>query len=128
MVHLTPQAKALLDGKNFPCVATLMPDGSPQVAPVWAERDGDDIIINATVRRQRYRNLKRDPRVALTVFDMSNPYSKVIIFGRAVEITTKGGEAHIDKLAMKYRGSKYELHKPEEPRVIIRIRPERIAT
>jgi PPOX class probable F420-dependent enzyme len=127
MVHLTDHAKALLDGKNFPCVATLMPDGSPQVAPVWVERDGDDIIINATVKRQRYRNLRRDPRVAVTVFDMSNPYSKVIIRGRAVEITTQGGEEHIDKLSTKYHGRKYDYHKTDEPRVIIRIRPERIS-
>ena len=127
MVHLTAKAKELLDGKNFPCVATLMSDGSPQVAPVWVERDGDEIVINATVKRQRYRNLIRDPRVALTVFDMSNPYSKVIIRGRVVDITTKGGEEHIDKLSMKYRGRKYDFHKPDEPRVIMRIRPERIS-
>jgi len=103
-----------------------MPDGSPQVAPVWAERDGDDIVLNATVKRQRYRNLKRDPRLAITVFDMSDPYSKVIIWGRAIEITTEGGENHIDKLSLKYRGRKYDFHKSDEPRVIIRVRPERI--
>jgi PPOX class probable F420-dependent enzyme len=126
LIHLTAKAKALIDGKNFPCVATLMPDGSPQVAPVWVERDGDDIMLNATVRRQRYRNLKRDPRVAITVFDMLNPYSKVIIWGRAIEITTNGAEDHIDKLSLKYRGKKYDLHRSDEPRVIIRVRPDRI--
>ena len=127
MIHLTEQAKRLLDGKNFPCVATLMPDGSPQVAPVWVERDGDIIVINATVKRQRYRNLRRDPRVALTVFDMKDPYSKVIIRGKAVQITKVGAEDHIDKLSMKYHGRKYDFHKADEPRVIIRIQPERIS-
>jgi len=126
MVHLTELAKRLLDGKNFPCVATLMPDGSPQVAPVWVERDGDIVVINATVKRQRYLNLKRDKRVAITVFDMADPYTRVMIRGRTVEITTNGAEDHIDKLSMKYRGRKYDFHRPDEPRVIMRIQPEHV--
>jgi PPOX class probable F420-dependent enzyme len=126
MAHLTELAKRLLDGKNFPCVATLMPDGSPQVAPVWAEREGDMVVINATVKRQRYLNLKRDQRVALTVFDMADPYTRVMIRGKTVEITTRGAEDHIDKLSMKYRGRKYDFHRPDEPRVIMRIQPEHV--
>jgi PPOX class probable F420-dependent enzyme len=126
MVRLTEQAKKLIDGKNFASVATLMPDGSPQVAPVWIERDGDTVVINATVARQRYRNLKRDPRVALAVYDQNNPYSKVLIRGTATEITTKGAEEHIDKLSMKYHGKKYPNHIVGESRVIIRIRPEHV--
>ena len=126
MVPLTEQAKKLIDGKNLASVATLMPDGSPQVAPVWVDREGDTVVINATVTRQRYRNLKRDPRVALCVFDMNNPYSKVLIRGRAVEITTKGAEEHIDKLSLKYAGRKYPDHRTDEPRVIIRLKPERV--
>jgi len=126
MVRLTEEAKKLIDGKNFASVATLMPDGSPQVAPVWVERDGDTVVINATATRQRYRNLKRDPRVALCVFDMNNPYSKVLIRGRATEITKVGAEEHIDKLSMKYRGGKYEWHKADDPRVVIRINPEHV--
>lgn len=126
MTPLTPEAKSLLDGKNFACVATLMPDGSPQVAPVWVERDGDVVVINSTVSRQRYLNLKRDPRVALTVFDMSNPYSKVLIRGKVIEMTKEGAEEHIDKLSAKYNGTKYPYHKPDDARVIIRISPERV--
>lgn len=123
---LTDEAKRLIDGKNLASVATLMPDGSPQVAPVWVDREGDTVVINATVTRQRYRNLKRDPRIALTVFDMGNPYSKVLIRGRATEITQQGAEEHIDKLSMKYRGGKYPWHKPDDQRVIIRIKPEHV--
>ena len=126
MVKLTDQAKTLIDGRNFASVATLMPDGSPQVAPVWVDRDGDTVVINATVNRQRYRNLKRDPRVALTVFDQGNPYSKVIIRGKVTEITKTGAEDHIDKLSMKYNGSKYPWHKTDDARVIIRIMPEHV--
>lgn len=126
MVQLSDQAKKLLDGKNFACVATVMPDGSPQVAPVWIERDGDDVLINATVSRQRYKNLKRDPRVAVAVFDMANPYSKVLIRGEATSITTDGAEEHIDRLSMKYNGKKYPNHVPEDPRVTIRISPSKV--
>jgi PPOX class probable F420-dependent enzyme len=126
MVELTELAKKLIDGKNLASVATLMPDGSAQVAPVWVEREGDIVVINATTTRQRYRNLKRDPRVALCVFDMGNIYSTVSIRGRAIEITKKGAEEGIDRLSMKYNGRKYPDHSPERPRVIIRITPEHV--
>jgi PPOX class probable F420-dependent enzyme len=126
MASLTKQAKDLIDGKNLASVATLMPDGSPQVAPVWVDREGDTIVINATVKRQRYWNLKRDPRVALCVFDTNNPYTKVLIRGKVIEITKKGAEEHIDKLSMKYAGRKYPDHRPNEPRVMIRIKPEHV--
>ena len=127
VVHLTDQAKRLLDGKNFACVATIMPDGSPQVAPVWVERDGDTVLINATASRQRSKNLKRDPRVALCVFDLANPYSKVLIRGKAV-MTRDGAEEHIDRLSMKYHGRKYDYHKADDPRIIIRIHPEHVTS
>jgi PPOX class probable F420-dependent enzyme len=126
MVPLTDLAKRLIDGKNLASVATLMPNGSPQVTPVWVEREGDIVVINATIQRQRYRNLKRDPRVALCIFDTNNIYTNVMIRGRATEITTEGAEDHIDRLSMKYNGRKYPDHSPDRPRVIIRITPERV--
>ena len=126
MVELTEMAKNLIDGRNLASVATIMPDGSPQVAPVWVEREGDTVVINATTTRQRYRNLKRDARVALSLFDMNNIYATVSIRGRAIEITTKGAEDDIDRLSMKYTGRKYPDHSAERPRVVIRITPEHI--
>jgi PPOX class probable F420-dependent enzyme len=126
VAKLTEAAKRLLDGRNFACVATIMPDGSPQVAPVWVERDGETVVVNATVSRQRTRNLKRDPRVALCVFDMADPYTMVMVRGRAVEVTQTGAEDHIDKLSEKYTGHKYRYHRADDPRVIIRIRPRRV--
>ena len=127
--QLSENAKKLIDGKNFAVVATLNRDGSPQIAPVWVDREGDIIVLNATENRQRYKNLKRDPRVALTIFDQSNPYSKVIIRGKAVDLTHNGAEEHIDKLNKKYHGSpKYPNHDPNDPRVIIRIQPEKEST
>lgn len=126
MVGLTDKAKQLIDGKNFGNVATIMPDGSPQVATVWIDREGDVIKLNATVSRQRTKNLKRDPRIALVVFDQANPYSNVMIRGRVTEITKKGAEDHIDQLSMKYHGRVYSYHRADDPRVIIRIEPEHI--
>ncbi|MGA2199704.1 MAG: pyridoxamine 5'-phosphate oxidase family protein, partial [Nitrososphaerales archaeon] len=64
---MSTKAKELIDGKNFASVATLMEDGSPQVAPLWIDREGDTIILNTTRSRQRTKNLKRDQRVAITV-------------------------------------------------------------
>jgi len=126
-MKLSEKAKKLMDGKNLASVATLMPDGSPQVAPVWIDRDGDTIILNATISRQRTRNLKRDPRVAICIFDQNNLYSNVSIRGKAVEITEKGGEEHIDKMNLKYRGTpKYAFHNPKDPRVLIRVEATRI--
>jgi len=127
MVVLTELAKKLIDGKNLASVATLMPDGSPQVAPVWVEREGDIVVINATTTRQRYRNLRRDPRVAVCLFDMNNIYSTVSIRGRAIEVTKKDAEEGIDRLSMKYNGRMYPDHSPERPRVVIRIAPEHVA-
>jgi len=126
MAKLTALAKRLIDGKNLASVATLMPDGSPQVAAVWVEREGNTIVVNATTTRQRYRNLMRDPRVALSIFDMDNIYTTVMIRGRATEITMEGAEEDIDRLSMKYNGRKYPDHSAERPRVIIRITPERV--
>ncbi len=126
MVGLTVKAKQLIDGKNFGNVATIMPDGSPQVATVWVDREGDVIKLNATVSRQRTKNLRRDPRVALVVFDQANPYSNVMIRGKVTEITKKGAEDHIDQLSMKYHGRVYSYHHADDPRVIIRIEPEHI--
>jgi len=127
MKPLSENAKKLIDAPNFATIATLMPDGSPQVAPIWVDREGDMIVINATESRQRTKNVRRDPRVAISIFDLKNPYSKIMVRGRVVEITKNGAEDHIDKLAMKYRGlAKYPAHDSKDPRVIIRIEPAHI--
>ncbi|MDG6904439.1 MAG: PPOX class F420-dependent oxidoreductase [Nitrososphaerota archaeon] len=121
-MKLTEKSKKLIDGKNLASVATLMPNGSPQVAPVWVDREGDVIVLNATNSRQRTRNLKRDPRVAISIYDQDNIYSNVSIQGKVVEITQEKAEEHIDKMNMKYQGKpKYPYHDPRDPRVLIRV-------
>ena len=126
-MQLTEKTKKLIDGRNFASIATVMPDGSPQVTPVWIDRDGDTIIINSTRSRQRTMNLKRDSRAAVCIYDQSNPYSNISLRGRAVSISEEGGEDHIDKMNMKYNGKpKYAWHNPADPRVLIRIEANRI--
>lgn len=128
-MKLSTKTKEFIDGKNFASVATLMPDGSPQVAPLWIDRDGDTIILNTTRSRRRTKNLKRDQRVAITVFDLVKPYSNVSIRGKTIEITEEGAEEHIDKMSMKYLGKpKYpwDDRTPKDPRILIRVEVEHI--
>lgn len=125
---LSEQASKLLRGRNFAHLATLMPDGSPQVTPVWVDTDGDDVLVNTAEGRLKWRNVRRDPRVALDVVDTENPYAAVYIRGRVVEVTAEGAHEHIDRLAKRYTGAdRYPLGSPDERRVLLRIRPERVS-
>jgi PPOX class probable F420-dependent enzyme len=127
-MKLTDQQKKFLLDKNFVHLATLMKDGSPQVTPVWVDFDGTHVLVNSEQKRVKVRNMKRDPRVALAVFDMANPYSFMEIRGRVVGVTTEGAADHIDKMAKKYMGQdKYPLNQPGDVRVIIKIEPEKIS-
>ena len=118
----------LLEKKIFVSLATLMPDGRPQVTPVWFDFDGQHVVINSAKGRVKDRNMRRDPRVALLFIDPENPYRYLGIQGRVVEMTENGGDAHIDKLARKYLGKDYPYHAPGEVRVIYKIEPERAVT
>ncbi|MBI3859486.1 MAG: PPOX class F420-dependent oxidoreductase [Thaumarchaeota archaeon] len=122
------EALRLIEGKNFANLGTLMLDGSPQVTPVWVDHDGELIIVNTAEGRIKLRNVTKDPRVAVSIFDQDNPYNKILIRGTVVETTKKGAEEHIDKMAMKYRGlAKYPWGQPGISRVLIKIRPSRIS-
>src|SRR5215471_11589870 len=94
----------LLKSKAFAHLATTMPDGSPQVTPVWFDYDGQHVIINTAEKRQKDRNLQRDGRVALSILDPENPYRYLEVRGRIAERTTQGADASIDALAKKYLG------------------------
>ena len=116
----------LFNKKAFLQLATIMPDGSPQVSPVWFEYDGTHILINSAKGRVKDINMRRDPRVGCDVLDPENPYRHLSIRGRVVEITEKGADEHIDKLTKKYTGQeKYPYRGPGEIRVIYKIEPER---
>jgi len=115
--------------KAFASLATVMPDGSPQVTPVWFDFDGTHFRVNSARGRVKDRNIRRTPSVALAVLDPDNPYRHLSVRGRVVEVTEQGADAHIDSLAKKYLGQdRYPHRRPEEVRVIYRIAPERIAT
>ncbi|MCS6817843.1 MAG: PPOX class F420-dependent oxidoreductase [Blastocatellia bacterium] len=118
----------LFQKRAFAVLATLMPDGSPQVTPVWCDFDGTHVLVNSARGRVKDRNMRRDPRVALVILDPENPYRYVEIRGRVVEITEEGADAHIDRLAKKYLGLEtYPYRQPGEVRVLYKIRPERVS-
>jgi PPOX class probable F420-dependent enzyme len=129
MTGLSNQIRQLIDKKTFAHLATLMPDGSPQVSPVWIDADGDTLLVNSAEGRIKDKNVRKDGRVALSLTDPENPYKAVMIRGRVVEITHDGADAHIDKMAKKYMGQdKYPLRQPGEVRVLYRVKPDKVST
>ncbi len=127
--NITDKVKQLLESPNFVHLATLMPDGSPQVTPVWVDYDGTHIVVNTAEGRQKPRNIRRDPRVALSVVDQGNPYTAATIRGKVVDISTEGADEGIDRLAKKYLGQdKYPFRQPGEKRLIMKIEPLHVST
>ena len=115
----------LFKKRAFGHLATLMPDGSPQVTPVWVDYDGEYVLVNTARGRQKDLNMERDPRVALEIQDPDNPYRYLQVRGRVVEVTEEGADQHIDKLAKKYTGNdRYQNHQPGDVRVVYKIEPE----
>lgn len=113
--------------KAFANLATIMPDGRPQVTPVWVELSGDYVLVNSARGRQKDKNMRNRSRVALSMQDPDNPYRYLEVRGRVIEIMEKGADAHIDKLAKKYLGvDKYPYLQKEEVRVTYKIKPEKV--
>ena len=119
----------LFTKRAFASLGTLMPDGRPQVTPVWVDFDGQHVIFNSAKGRQKDRNVRRDPRVSLALIDPENPYRYLEVRGRVTERTLTGADAHIDALAFKYMGKeKYPFRQPNEVRVIYKIEPEHVTS
>jgi PPOX class probable F420-dependent enzyme len=128
MANIPEQFKDLFQKATFANLATLMPDGRPQVTPVWVDLDGSNIRINTAKGRIKDKNMRRNKNVALAISDPDNPYRHLAIQGEVVEINEQGADAHIDALAKKYLGKdKYPFRQPGEVRVIYKIRPDRVA-
>lgn len=124
---MTEEQKEFFKKPNFGHLATLLPDGSPQLTPVWIDVDDRHIVINTAAGRRKVRNVQRDPRVCVEVVDQDNPYSMLSVQGRVVEITREGADDHIDSLAKKYLGQdKYPFARPGEQRLILKIQPEKV--
>lgn len=106
-------------------VATIGPKGEPQNNPVWFDWDGQHILFSQTKTRQKYHNVQRDPRVALSIVDPQNPYRYLEIRGKVVRIDEDPDKAFINKLAKKYLGvDEYPYNQPGDERVIIVVEPE----
>jgi PPOX class probable F420-dependent enzyme len=117
--------KSLIDGKTFPILATLNPDGAPQTSVLWSKREGDTLVFSTARGRRKELNLRRDGRVSLSIFDPENPYNYVEIRG-TVEITEEGGRELINELSHKYLDKEYPAEDESVVRVVVRVTPTKI--
>ena len=126
MAEVIPEKyKDLFDKKAFANLATIMPDGTPQVTPVWVDFDGEHVLVNSARGRQKDKNIKQNSSVSLSIMDPDNPYRYLEVRGRVAEITEEGASDHIDKMAKKYMGQdKYPFRQPGEIRVLYKIEPQ----
>ena len=112
------------DKKAIAGLATLMPDGSPQVTPVWFDYDGGHIRVNTAKGRVKARNMEQGSKVALSIVDPDNAYRYIQVRGTVTAVTEQGAADHIDGLAKKYLGKdKYPWHQPGDVRVLYEITP-----
>ena len=112
-----PETKAYL------FLATVMPDGSPQVTPVWFDNDGEHILVNTNEGRTKDRNMKERPKVAMVIQDPADSYRYLQIRGEVVEYIRESADEHIDMLAHRYRGKPWD-YQPGQKRIIFKIRPD----
>ncbi len=115
----------LLDGRNFATVATVNPDGGPQTSVVWILREGDTVAFSTTAGRRKARNLARDPRISVSVFDTGNPYHSVEIRGTA-ELVEDTGKSLPKALSRKYLGEDPPPEPDEVVRLIVRVTPDKV--
>jgi PPOX class probable F420-dependent enzyme len=123
--ELHPMVLELARAQNFAALTTLLSSGHPQTQVMWVDAHEQHLLINTEVHRQKFRNVERDPRVTVTIWDKEDPYRFVEVRGEVVE-KVKGQEArkHIDELSQKYRGKPYQTQIRSE-RVVLRIAPLR---
>jgi PPOX class probable F420-dependent enzyme len=128
-VHLPEPLLALLR-RPSPCfLATLMPDGSPQLTQTWVDTDGEKILVNTVEGHQKVRNMRRDPRVAVNVADPDDPSRYVAVRGRVLGITPDGAVEHIEQLAQRYLGRPYPWYGGRnQTRLLVTIEPESVTS
>lgn len=127
MSVFSDEQRRLFEEPNLVSVATLGKDGTPRSTAIWVDIEDDYILLNGARSRQWLANLRRSPAVALSIFDAKNPYNQVRVIGEVESISEEGAEAHIDKLAQKYRGiSTYPSHDPNDPRQIARVKVKKV--
>jgi len=116
----------LFQGKNLVFIATINPDGSPQLTPVWGNYYDDHILINTAEGRVKHKNVQKDPRVAVSIVDNDNPLNMVTIRGKVVQIIPDYDYLHINKLTKQYMGiNEYPFKREGEKRITFKIKPEK---
>ena len=124
-IALSPEVKQLVDRPNFAHLATLMPDGSPQSVPVWIGREADHLVICTGEGSLKAKNTRRDPRVALSIVDFTNPYEEVQIRGCVIERRPDSDFKIMDAVSHKYTGKPFPMRSPEG-RVALMIGVEKV--
>ncbi|MBP2340410.1 PPOX class probable F420-dependent enzyme [Saccharothrix coeruleofusca] len=124
-ITLGAELRALVDGRNHASLATVNPDGGPQNSLIWITRDGDDLLFSTLRGRRKERNLRRDPRASVTVWDAADPERYAEIRG-TVTITEDKGRALVDALAHKYTGADFPAEPEDRVRVVLRLTPTKI--
>ena len=125
---LSEDVRQALSSGHLAHLVTLNKDGSPQVTPVWVDYDGKHVRFNSALGRVKDKNVRRDPRVAMSIQDPANPYRYLQVRGRVVEITQDGADEHINKLSQKYLDKpEYPNRQPGEVRVLYRIEPQKVS-
>jgi PPOX class probable F420-dependent enzyme len=124
-VTLNETVRALIDGKNYPVLSTVGADGSPQSSVMWIGRDGDELLFCTVAGRLKERNLQRDPRVSITIFDLADPLSYAEIRGTAT-ITTENALELDDELSWKYDGKPKDKDPAGFVRVVVRVTPTKV--
>ncbi len=109
-------------------LATVMPDETPHVTPVWVDYDGTHILINTVRGRRKERNMRQRPQAGLTIVDPTNPWHWLSIRGRIVVVTEEGADEHLKKLSKKYTGTDdtSSFHRPGQVYVLYKIEPDRV--
>ena len=129
MADIPANVRDLFEKKAFAHLATVSTTGAPQSTPVWVDFDGTHVLVNSARGRKKDRNMRERPSVALSMIDPDNPYRYLEVRGKVVEVSEKGADAHIDKLAKRYLGAdQYPFRREGEVRVIYRIKPEHVTT
>jgi PPOX class probable F420-dependent enzyme len=125
-IPLPQSVRKIMQDKAYGHVVTFNADGKPQVTMVWMDVDGDEVLFNTADGRLKPRNLRRDPRVIISVQDRNDPQSYMVFHGKA-SVTEAGADDHIDKLAKRFLGAdKYPFRRPGEKRLVVRVKVDRI--
>ena len=125
-IPLPQSVKKLLQDKAYGHVVTYNEKGTAQLTMVWMDAEGDDVVFNTSEGRRKSQNLRRDPRIIVSVQDRNDPQAHAVFYGKG-RVTEAGADDHIDKLAKRFLGAdKYPFRQPGEKRLVVRIGVDRI--